>query len=173
MSDSVLRQCSRKLRLGQMETKKYVVDTSLINQLVDGVVEPDELPKDGTFVASHVQRDEIDQTTDEKRRSELRQKFTEIIELEIPTDTFALDISRMDEGNANLGDGKFYETLKAALDSLKAKPNNSQDALIAETAKKEGYVLLTADHNLNKVALAHAIVTQYWRSVHSKKSYPV
>jgi hypothetical protein len=61
-----------------METKKYVVDTSLINQLVDGVVKTDELPKDGAFVASHVQGDEMDQTTDEKRWSELRQKFTEL-----------------------------------------------------------------------------------------------
>ena len=30
---------------------KYVVDTSLINKLIDGAVRADELPKDGSFVA--------------------------------------------------------------------------------------------------------------------------
>jgi hypothetical protein len=37
---------------------KYVVDTSLINKLLDGSVHADELPKDGSVVASHIQIDE-------------------------------------------------------------------------------------------------------------------
>jgi hypothetical protein len=46
---------------------KYVVDTSLINRLVDGSIHADELPKDGSFVASHIQIDELNRTKNGKR----------------------------------------------------------------------------------------------------------
>ena len=89
---------------------KYVVDTSLINKLVDGSVHADELPKDGTFVASHIQFDELSRTKNEKRRSELLQKFAETIEVQIPTDTIVLEVSSLDK--ANFGDTGSYEALK-------------------------------------------------------------
>jgi hypothetical protein len=146
-----------------MDPKKYVVETSLINQLVDGSVHADEFPKDGTFVASHIQFDELSRTTNEKRRAELLKKFAEIIEVELPTDTIVLDASRLDK--SNFGDEVSYELLKAELDSRNGcKPNNVQDALIAEMAMRKGYVLLTADYDLWQVACAHHIGTIYWTS---------
>ena len=144
-----------------MEPKKYVVDTSLINQLVDGSVHADELPKDGTFVASHIQFDELSRTTTEKRRAELLQKFAEIVEVELPTDTIVLDACRLDK--SNFGDEVSYELLKAELDSRNGcKLNNVQDALIAEMALRNGYVLLTADFHLWQVGCAHHIAHIYW-----------
>ena len=47
---------------------KYMVDTSLINKLVDGSVMADELPHDGTFVATHIQKDELERTKSGERR---------------------------------------------------------------------------------------------------------
>jgi hypothetical protein len=77
---------------------KYVVDTSLINKLVDGSVHADELPKDGSFVASHIQIDELNRTKNGKRGSELLQKFSETIDEVLPTESFLLGTSRLGEG---------------------------------------------------------------------------
>ena len=140
---------------------KYVVDTSLINKLVDGSVHANELPKDGSFVASHIQIDELNRTKNGKRRSELLQKFSETIDEVLPTESFVLGTSRLGEGK--LGAGVSYETIKTELDSLNGgKTNNSEDALIAEIAMKNGYVLLTADFHLYQVAYTLGIGTIYW-----------
>ncbi|HEU4343106.1 MAG TPA: hypothetical protein VFU31_16255 [Candidatus Binatia bacterium] len=140
---------------------KYVVDTSLINKLVDGSVHADELPKDGSFVASHIQIDELNRTKNSKRRSELLQKFSEAIDEVVPTESFVLGTSRLGEGK--LGDGVSYGSIKTELDSLNGgKTNNSEDALIAEIAMKNGYVLLTADFHLYQVAYTLGIGTFYW-----------
>ena len=141
--------------------KKYVVDTSLINKLVDGSIGVDELPKDGLFVASHIQHDELNRTKNPERRTKLLEKFTEIIHEVLPTETFVIGISRLDEGK--LGDGISYEAVKKELDSLNgSKGNNAEDALIAEIAMKNSYVLLTADFHLYQVAYKHGIEHMYW-----------
>ena len=140
---------------------KYVVDTSLINKLLDGSVHADELPKDGSFVASHIQVDELNRTKNDKRRLELLQKFSETIDEVLPTESFVLGTSRLGEGK--LGDGVSYDAIRTELDSLNGgKTNNSEDALIAEIAMKNGYVLLTADFHLYQVAYALGIGTIYW-----------
>jgi predicted nucleic acid-binding protein len=140
---------------------KYVVDTSLINKLVDGTVGADELPNDGSFVASHIQIDELNQTKNVQRRTKLLEKFAEVIDEVLPTESFVLGTSRLGEGR--LGDGVSYQAMKADLDSRnKGKTNNSEDALIAEVAMKNGYTLLTADFDLYQVAYVHGIGTMYW-----------
>lgn len=140
---------------------KYVVDTSLINKLVDGTVGADELPNDGAFVASHIQIDELKQTKNPERRAKLLKKFTETVDEILPTESFMLGVSRLDEGK--LGDGISYDAIKKELDSLNGgKANNSKDALIAEIAMTKGYVLLTADFHLYQVADIHGIGVIYW-----------
>jgi predicted nucleic acid-binding protein len=141
--------------------KKYVVDTSLINKLVDGAIAAEELPNDGVFVATHVQIDEINRTKNPERRTKLLEKFSETIGEVLPTESFILDVSRLDE--ARLSDGVAYESIMEKLDARnKRKPNNSEDALIAEVAMKNGYVLLTADFDLYQVAYSLGIGIIYW-----------
>ena len=141
--------------------KKYVIDTSLINKLVDGNIGADELPNDGSFVASHIQFDELSQTRNVEKRVKLQEKFAEIIDEVLPTESFVLDTSRLGEGR--LGDGVSYQAIKRDLDSRnKAKSNNSEDALIAEVAMRNGYTLLTADFDLYQVAYTHGIGVFYW-----------
>lgn len=54
-----------------------------------------------------------------------------------------------------------YKVLKAELDALNGgKKNNLQDALILETAMRDGYVLLTADFHMYQVATVHPVA--YW-----------
>jgi len=75
-----------------------------------------------------------------------------------------LGTSRLGEGK--LGEGVSYETIKTELDSLNGgKTNNSEDALIAEIAVKNGYVLLTADFHLYQVAYTLGIGTIYWTTI--------
>jgi predicted nucleic acid-binding protein len=147
--------------------RKYVVDTCLINKLVDGSVGPDELPKDGSFVASHIQFDELNKTKNAERKAKLLEKFAELINEVLPTESFVLDISRLDE--ARLGDGVSYHKIKEELDARnKSKPNNSHDALIAEVAMRNGYTLLTTDFDLYQTAYNQGIGVMYWTTTSRK-----
>ena len=54
-------------------------------------------------------------------------------------------------GQAKWSDGTTFTALKAALDKLKFKHSNTQDALIGEVALKNGMTLVTADEDLEEV----------------------
>lgn len=147
---------------------KYVLDTSLINKLVDGTVGADELPTDGPFVGSHIQLDELRRTTSEQRRMQLLDKFLEIIDETLSTESFALDKSRLDK--ARPGEGDSYLAIKRELDFLNGgKENNSEDALIADVALRNGFVLLTAGFHLYQVAYNHGVGVIYWTISRTRK----
>ena len=50
---------------------KYMVDTNIINWLVDGSLSTDDFPKDAAFVATHIQHDELSKTRDSERKQSL------------------------------------------------------------------------------------------------------
>ena len=140
---------------------KCVVDTSIINRLIDGSLSTEDIPADAELVATHVQIDELNKTRDEERRARLFLKFATTVNSVIPTESFFLDVSRLDY--SKLGDGGLYAKLKAELDSLnEGKANNAQDALIAEVAIANGYTLVTADHHLAEVARKYGGTVRYF-----------
>jgi predicted nucleic acid-binding protein len=140
---------------------KFVVDTSILNKLVDGVLAPDQLP-DGEFIASHIQIDELNRTKDEERRARLFLKFATTVQKVVPTETFVLGVSRLDHGK--LSDGELFKRLKIELNRLnRKKRNNTMDALIAEIAIKNGFTLLTADYHLQLVAKNNGCNVLYWQ----------
>lgn len=144
-------------------TMNSVVDTCIINKLVDGLIEPEDLPGDGEFLMSHIQIDELNKTKDEERRARLFLKFAKTITQVVPTETTILGVSRL--GECKLGDGAVYSAIKAELDSLNGgKANNTMDALIAEVAVDNGYTLLTADFYLSEAAKAHGCTVRYWQT---------
>ena len=148
--------------------KKYVVDTCLINKLLDGAVGSDELPKDGSFVATHIQFDELSKTKNIKRKTKLLEKFTEIIDEVLPTESFILDTSMLGEGR--LGDGIAYQEIKRKLDARNNdKATNHKDALIAEVAMKNGFILLTTDWDLYQVVYQEGIGVIYWTTTSTNK----
>ena len=135
---------------------KYVVDTSLINKLVDGSVNLDELPQDGDLIATDVQIDEISRTKNIELRNLLLSAFDKVIEYNLPTES-----------------SESYKAIEEDLDSRNGgKANNRKDALIAEVALKNGYVLLTADWDLWRVALNHNIEVWFWASQLPKSQIP-
>jgi rRNA-processing protein FCF1 len=133
---------------------KYVVDTTVINHLVDGAMQPEDLPSDGELIATHVQMDELNKTQDEERRARLFVKFATLKAEVVPTESLVAGVSRV--GLCKLSDGNLYRSVKTALDERNNhKKNNANDALIAEVAAKDGYVLVTADGDLAAVAEEH------------------
>lgn len=141
---------------------KKLVDTCIINRLVDGLLSTSDLPSEGEFVATHIQMDELKRTSDPSRRASLLQKFSTLVDVMVPTESAVLEISAV--GQCKLGDGNLCETLRAELDIRnKRKKNNIQDALIAEVAIQQGLTLLTADNDLADVAQKHGCHVQLFK----------
>jgi predicted nucleic acid-binding protein len=139
---------------------RYVVDTNIINWLVDGAIQPEVLPEEGEFVATHVQVDELNDTPDRERRAQLFLRFTATVDDVVPTESMVVGISRV--GLSKVSDGGLYYSIKGALDKKRTKLNNAQDALIAEVAIKNNYVLLTADRDLSEVAKDHGCTVKHF-----------
>lgn len=133
---------------------KYVVDTNIINWLIDGKVDKAGMPGDGEFVATHVQIDEINRTSDEERRARLFLTLASSLSGLLQTETTVLNVSRFDF--SKLGDGVIYTSIKNQLDAMNGgAPSNICDALIAEVSIVNTHTLLTADRDLAKVAADH------------------
>ncbi len=138
---------------------KYVLDTNIFNCLLDGRLSLSALPSDSEFIVTNVQLRELEATSDSFRRTQLLHVFNQVSAEHVLTESFAYDIpgSGYDESKWNSDGGKRITSIKDALDSLKRKPNNWQDAIITEVALVNGYGLITADSNLAIVAMQHKI----------------
>ena len=139
---------------------RYVVDTNIINWLVDGTIELEALPDDGEIIATHIQVDELNNTPDRERRAQLFLKFAAVVDVVVPTESMVIGLSRIEL--SKVGEGGFYLSVKDMLDKKRKKPNNAQDALIAEVAIKYNYVLLTADSDLSEVARDHGGIVRHF-----------
>ena len=136
---------------------KYIFDTNIFNRILDGKIDPSKLSNKDCYV-THVQFDEIHATKDKNRRMRLEGIFSQVLSTQLPTESFVLDVSRLDE--AKLSNGAMYGRFLQRLNELnKSKPNNVQDALIGETALTNGIALVTEDKNLAQ------IITEFGGSV--------
>lgn len=136
---------------------KYILDTNVFNKLVDGTSLLNDLPSDAKFVATHIQIDEINKTKDGERRAQLFIKFTETAPTLVPTESFTIGMSRINQAKISKKDN-LAQHIKSDLDILNGgKSNNIQDALIAEVAAVHNFTLLTADYDLAKVAKKYHI----------------
>ena len=99
--------------------------------------------------ATHAQRDEINNTKNLEKKSQLLRVFFEIPKI-IPTESAVWNWSRWNEAKWTSDD--LYENFKAVLDCRNnKKSNNVYDALIADTSIKNGFTLVTADIDLCEV----------------------
>ena len=156
---------------------RYMLDTNVFNHVLDGKINVDTLVgKD--LVATHVQRDELSKTNDEARRAALLNVFNELTPEQavtssavagisvaggaaasgggiVPTESAVWDVSRWEQAKWGKRDN-IFAGMRAELDALnKRKGNNAHDILIAETAVRNGWVLVTSDTDL------FAVVTRY------------
>ena len=134
----------------------YMLDTNLFNGLVDDKVSLNKF-QGKKLMATHVQRDELNATSERTRRANLLSMFEFISADSIPTNTSVWDDTVWDGGKWSEQD-KLYEKMLAELKKLdKAagkRPtaiNQSRDVRIAETAIKNNLTLVTDDKNLRTV----------------------
>ncbi len=128
-------------------------DTNIFGKILKMKSPYDLLAGKHEYFVTHVQRDELEATTDDRTRSQLLTVFRTIPQNAIPTESAVFDFSRFDM--AKFGDGIVYPHVLNELN--KRKPldheNNIKDALIAETATKNGILLVTDDKALREVVL--------------------
>lgn len=135
---------------------KYMLDTNVFNWLVQGDLSIDDLPSDGDFVATPVQREELRATKEYETREALLAKFSQIVS-DLYSAPFAFGIPGAGFGEGRWTDGKLAKAIQTDLDGKqkKPKPNNLQDALIAEAAIAANCTLVTCDQALRDAAEAH------------------
>ena len=120
-------------------------DTVAFNRVVEYDVFDSLYNKKLLIYATHAQRDEIDNTKNLEKKSQLLRVFCEIPKI-IPTESAVWNLSRWNEAKWSSDD--LYEKIKAELDCIKEKSNNDYDALIADTSIKNRFTLVTDDKNL-------------------------
>jgi predicted nucleic acid-binding protein len=133
----------------------YMLDTNVFNNLLDQKTSA-SLFAGHHVIATGIQADELRATRNEGRRASLLDVFKEVAPVRTLASSFALDIegAGLDQAYWNDGTGQF-EKMLARLEMLDQKKgrrtNQTRDILIAETAIKNGAILITGDFNLRQV----------------------
>jgi predicted nucleic acid-binding protein len=137
------------------EDKSYMLDTNVFNRLLDQKIST-SLFAGHHVIATGIQASELKATRNDERRASLLGVFKEVAPVPTLASTFALDIegAGFDQAYWNDGTGRFEKTL-ARLEALDRTNNRSanqtRDILIAETAIKNGAILVSGDLNLRQV----------------------
>lgn len=134
----------------QMTTNHYMFDTNIFNEILDHKIDIASITNASLYV-THIQLNEIQATKNEERRNLLLQVFHEVDKETITTESAVWDVSEW--GNAKWGsENNLYQPIMKRLGELnKKKKNNTQDALIAETAIVNTQILVTNDIDLQYV----------------------
>jgi predicted nucleic acid-binding protein len=132
---------------------KFMFDTNVFGKILKMNSPHDLLVGEHQYFVTSLQRDELQATPDENMRNQLLAVFQTIPQNAIPTETVVFDFSRFDM--AKFGDGLVYSRVLEELSKRKPmqRENNIKDALIAETATKNGILLVTDDKALREVVL--------------------
>jgi predicted nucleic acid-binding protein len=128
-------------------------DTNVFGKILKMNSPHDLLVGEHEYFVTSLQRDELEATPYENIRNQLLAVFQTIPQNAIPTETAVFDFSRFDM--AKFGDGLVYSHILEELNKRKPMQheNNIKDALIAETATKNGILLVTDDKALREVVL--------------------
>ncbi len=139
-----------------------MLDTCVFNFLKDGQYFIKDLPT-GKYFITHVQRDELQATTDPTRRCELLKQLSVVGPENLPTSVAITGLSRT--GEASSGDDSDYLRILAELDKRKKKKNNYKDAVIGSTAMQNKFHLITGDSDFAEVmkSVWDASMITYWR----------
>jgi|GEM_PF-838041 len=126
--------------------KKIMMDTNIFNKIAEGILDVELLEKAKTkgyiFYITHIQSDEISSCKEEEKRKKLVLFMAKISPKLINTESLVWGKSRW--GFSKWGKGELFEKLKEGSDN----PKRYNDYIIAETAIKNDFVLLTEDDKL-------------------------
>ncbi|MDH5764277.1 MAG: hypothetical protein OEZ51_15010 [Nitrospinota bacterium] len=137
-----------------------MVDTNIFNRILDDSLNLNMFKSPNKiFFATHIQKDEIVNTPNINRRNDLLSIFNEISKL-VSTESGLYGISRYGTGRYS-SDG-LVKKIRMELDKKDKRKNNPKDALIADTAIKNNYILVTEDGPL------YYVVTEIFKGVAQK-----
>lgn len=126
----------------------YMIDTCIFNFLIDGNYTINDLPT-GKYYITHIQRDELDATTDKVRRNDLKNQLNVTNSTKVVTSVALCGLAP--SGESSCGDTKFFSIILTELDNRKKKRNNYKDAVIGATAIKNNFLLITGDSDFAEV----------------------
>jgi len=123
--------------------KQYMIDTMIVNRILDYDLDLKYFKGEGIQIfTTHVQRDEINNTPNVTRRNELLSVFKQV-ENPIPTESALWGKSKWGESKWAADD--LVEKILEELNKKDKRKSNPHDALIADTAIKNNYTLITED----------------------------
>ena len=146
----------------------FMFDTNVFNQILDGAIDLSWL-KGMRIYATHVQQDEIANTPETARKNQLLSTFNFVTTDQVSSESAVWGVSRWGKAKWKNPDNIFSEMLTELNALNKNKSNNSKDILIAETAFRKGWILVTSDKDLFLVATkfripcANAFLLQKYR----------
>ena len=129
----------------------YMLDTTVFNYILRDDVDLSSLPENAMFLVTHVQLNEIQDTPNDEKRQRLLRVFAEVPSKRVPTESAMWDVSEWGEAKWSKEDGLFEAMLASLNKRNGSKKNNGKDVLIAETAIRDGHVLVTDDSDLANV----------------------
>jgi predicted nucleic acid-binding protein len=140
----------------------YMLDTNVFNAVLEAVLKEDIAIEEFRGLAlfvTHVQADELHatQAKDPAKAAALLGVFAQMGPEETPTRSAVWDVSACDRASWSDEDGIFGRMLLRLkiFDTASGKkprdPNQQRDILIAETAVKNGLMLVSSDANLRRV----------------------
>lgn len=138
------------------ETKalmSYIVDSGIIEKLVDGSIGIEELPSDRPFIAAYTHLQKIRGIEDKKRRTELLLRFSALEPKFEPTGPLALGGPQWEQ--FRLRDGALLQKLKHDVDAINDSEIHVRELLLAEVAIEHRLTLLTADKGLADAVRIH------------------
>jgi len=137
----------------------YIVDTYIMNRLIDGTFVIDELPSDYPFAAARVQIDQIRKTRDKGLKARLLLKFGKYHLKRISIGSIILDGSYWED--FKLWNHTLFRDLTDDFRQHCHSQTNARDILLAEVAISNGLTLLTADECLAEVVRRHGGEASY------------
>lgn len=140
-----------------MQPGPFMLDTNIFNRVLDGKLPIEALHcRRGEIYATPVQHNELKDTKDEIRRSNLLAVFRLIGAVEKPIQSAVFGKHDTWNEAQNWGrSGKYYSKVKEALEARGCASSKSRgriaDALIAEVCLDQGFTLVTTDRDLHVV----------------------
>lgn len=122
----------------------FMFDTTVFNDIHSKKIDIRRFPKQFNYFITHVQFDELNKTPDKERKRKLLGIFKNIDKTKLPTESGVWGVSRWGEFKWGSERDKTLEQLRK--DNLR----HTEDALIGETAIKQGLILVTDDEKLLK-----------------------
>ena len=138
----------------------FMLDTNAFNRALDSGIDPSSLARRGPLFVTHIQFNELQATARTERLHQLLAFFASVDQEKIPTAAAVWNVSEW--GGAEWGSaGGHYDAMLASLNRRNAnKKNNVQDILIAITASKHRYTLVTDDGDLASMLLEFGGTTE-------------